>query len=197
MKDIVDRSSQLGVKTKAKKYSEFDDEQKFIGFVWNGQTKTVRLPLGKRDKRIAQISPFLVPGATFTFHNAMVLAGRLNHTTYVVPQLWCHLQSVYQWQKEWVNTSASRPAPPEMQEDLKQWTEMLNAYKLIPDPDPTDVGWVGDASTSYGVGVLIGKRWGKFHLTKPPPQTQTGNIVAWLETIAVRMGLLMLVSLLL
>ena len=81
MKDIVDRFSQLGIKTNAKKYSEFGNEQKFIGPVWNGQIKTVRLLAGRKDKRIEQISQFLVPGATFTYHDTMVLAGRLNHAT--------------------------------------------------------------------------------------------------------------------
>jgi hypothetical protein len=144
------------VKTNKKKYLEFGDEQKFIGFVWNRHTKTVRLPLGQTEEQIKQISRFLAPGATFTYSDAMVLAGRLNHAMYVLPQLRCHLRSIYQWQKEWVNTSATRPAPQEMQEDLQQWTDTLweyKAHRLIPDPDPTDVGWVGDASTSYGVGV--------------------------------------------
>jgi hypothetical protein len=128
MKDVVERSSQLGVKTNTKKYSEFCDEQKFIGFIWNGRTRTVRLPLGEKDEQIKQISRFLVPGVNFTYHNAMVLAGRLNHASYVLPQLRCHLRSVYQWQKEWVNTSASRPASIEMQEELQKWSETLNRY---------------------------------------------------------------------
>ncbi|KNE95735.1 hypothetical protein PSTG_10952 [Puccinia striiformis f. sp. tritici PST-78] len=36
MADIVHRSLQLGVKTNKKKYSEFTNKQKFIGFLWDG-----------------------------------------------------------------------------------------------------------------------------------------------------------------
>jgi hypothetical protein len=41
MEDVVKRLARLGVKTNVKKYSEFDNKQKFIGFVWNGLTRTV------------------------------------------------------------------------------------------------------------------------------------------------------------
>jgi hypothetical protein len=85
-----------------------------------------------------------------------------------------------------------------MRNNLEQWTRTLRNYKalqLIPDPDPTDVGWVSNTTTGYGVGVIIGKRWRCFRLDKTPPQEKTGNIVAWLETIAIRLGLIMLLKL--
>lgn len=44
MSDIVARSTTLGVQTNAEKLSNFQHEQKFIGFIWNGMNKTVRLP---------------------------------------------------------------------------------------------------------------------------------------------------------
>lgn len=44
MIDIVKRSKALGVQTNEEKLSKFQHEQKFIGFVWNGMNKTVRLP---------------------------------------------------------------------------------------------------------------------------------------------------------
>ncbi|KNF05816.1 hypothetical protein PSTG_01213 [Puccinia striiformis f. sp. tritici PST-78] len=61
------------------------------------------------------------------------------------------------------------------------------------NPDPTDMGWVGDASTSYGIGILIGQRWAQFQLKEgwndgPKPK----RAIAWLETVAVRLGLIAL-----
>jgi hypothetical protein len=56
------------------------------------------------------------------------------------------------------------------------------------------MGWVGDTSTSYGIGVIVGQRWARFHLQKNPPEHRTGNIVAWLETVAARLCLLLMLS---
>ncbi|PLW50448.1 hypothetical protein PCASD_01464 [Puccinia coronata f. sp. avenae] len=99
---------------------------------------------------------------------------------------------------EWINYAALRTVPEEMIEDLRWWDQSsasFNNTKLIPDPDPTDVGRYGDASTGYGLGVLIGKHWSQFqiHPSKPPPDPRCRNI-AWLETVAVRLGLLTLIK---
>jgi hypothetical protein len=175
MDEIVARLASLGVKTNDKKYSEFGNKQKFIGFVWDGIERTVGLPPGKKEERLQQIRKFLVPGAQFTYKEALTLAGRLNHVTYLLPQLRCYLRSIYQWQKEWQHHSAKQPVSIEMREDLKWWTTALENYdstKLIPYPDPTDVGWVGDVLTSYGIGVIVGQRWARFRLKHNPPRAQ-------------------------
>jgi hypothetical protein len=75
MEDIITRSTELGVKTNAKKYSNFSPQQKFIGFVWDGEKKTVGLPPGRAEGRLERIRAFLVPRATFSFKKAMVIAG--------------------------------------------------------------------------------------------------------------------------
>ncbi|POW19001.1 hypothetical protein PSHT_05135 [Puccinia striiformis] len=197
MANIVQRLLQLGVKTNEKKYSEFTNKQNFIGFLWDGTNQTVELPPGKREERIKQIEAFLIPGEKFSINDAMVIAGRLNHVTYILPQLRCYIHSTYQWQREWYNPSARRSITEEMRADLSQWKFTLEHFlptRLIPDPCPTDVGWVGDASTSYGIGVLVGSRWARFRLTRDPPQDQPGNWIAWLETVAIWLGLLMLLD---
>jgi hypothetical protein len=127
----------------------------------------------------------------------MTLAGRLNHVAYILPQLRSYLRSTYQWQKEWHNHLVLRPISDKMKEDLDWWRTALETYtptRLIPDPDLTDVGWVGDASTSYGIGVIIGKKWVRFRLLVDPQHLATGNPIAWLKTVAVRLGLLMLIQ---
>ena len=193
----MSRSKWLGVKTNEKKYSEFDSTQKFIGFVWNGVEKTVGLPPGKKDERMRQISPFLDRNAKFNVHDVMVLAGRLNHLTFVLPQLRCYLRSIYRWQMSWQNPAATRETPDDMKEDLTSWLEALDKYKamdLIPDADPTDVGWVGDASTSFGIGVIIGKKWAQFRINREQELSERSRSIAWLETAAIRIGLISLIS---
>lgn len=58
---------------------------------------------------------------------------------------------------------ARQVLPTDARKDLEEWKWILSIFertRLINFSDPVDVGWVGDASTSYGVGVMIGgKEW--------------------------------------
>jgi hypothetical protein len=63
----------------------------------------------------------------------------------------------------------------------------------MPNPAPTEIGWVGDASTSFGIGILIGNRWSQFqqrNIFEDPNQEETW--VSRLKTIAIRLGIGML-----
>ncbi|KNE97614.1 hypothetical protein PSTG_09163 [Puccinia striiformis f. sp. tritici PST-78] len=190
---IVQRSNTLGVKTNPKKISPFQEEQKYIGFVWNATKKTVRLPDDKKLQRIQQLKTFLDPSKSFNFNE---VAGRLNHVSYLLPQLRCYINSLYRWLNSWMNRGHPLPVPPDARIDLEYWLKTLLFFKdtrMIQNPDPTEIGWVGDASTGFGIGILIGSKWAQFQLTKewdegPHPKRD----INWLETIAVRLGLLVL-----
>ncbi|PLW50477.1 hypothetical protein PCASD_01463 [Puccinia coronata f. sp. avenae] len=80
MSAVVERSAELGVKTNDKKYSDFLGKQKFIGFLWDGEHRTVTLPRGKKEAQHKQIQKFLVPVAQFSFKDAQVLSGRCGTT---------------------------------------------------------------------------------------------------------------------
>jgi hypothetical protein len=165
MNDIATRAIELGILTKATKYKPFEDKQKFIGFIWNGVNKTVRLPDDKLAERIRQIEEFFQIGSMFSYNNIEIIVGRLNHVSYVVPQLRCYLCSLYCMLKSWVNTSATRCIDENTLSDLKCWHSTLmsfNPLRMIPSAEPTDVGWYGDASTSFGIGILINGRWGQW-----------------------------------
>ncbi|EHS63534.1 uncharacterized protein PGTG_22805 [Puccinia graminis f. sp. tritici CRL 75-36-700-3] len=199
MEQIVSRSETLGVKTNSTKYSPFKEEQKYIGFIWNAPRKTVRLPDDKKFQRIQQIKEFLIPDAEFSFKQVEVMAGRLNHVSYLLPQLRCYLNSLYRWMNAWVYRSKALPVPADARRDLEEWLTTMLSFKetrMIRNPDPTEIGWMGDASTSYGIGVTIGRYWAQFQLTKqwdkgPEPRRD----IAWLETVAIRLGLIALTQL--
>jgi hypothetical protein len=55
MTDIVQHSTELGLRTNKKKYAEFAATQKFIGFIWDGINKTATLSEGKAAERISQL----------------------------------------------------------------------------------------------------------------------------------------------
>jgi hypothetical protein len=195
MADITARSVKLGVATSLAKCTEFAEEKKFIGFIRNGIEKTVRLPEKKLTDRLNQIKVFLVENSEFRFNDAEVLAGRLNHVSFLLPQLRCYIRSVYRWMNEWKKRWATRQIPEDVKEDLNFWVSTLENYqktRLFPVEDPVEINWVGDASTSFGIGVLIGNRWGQLRLKETWRNAVPERTIAWLETVAIRVGLLML-----
>jgi hypothetical protein len=60
--------------------------------------------------------------------------------------------------------------------------------------DPTEIKWVGDASTSFRLGVLIGTRWAQLRLKERWADAEPKKNIAWLETVAIRVGNLMLLT---
>lgn len=198
MSDIVARSKILGVQTNAEKLSSFQHEQKFIGFVWNGMNKTVRLPLSKLEERKLQVDAVL-GGDTFSFNEIEIFVGRLNHVSYLLPQLKCYLCGLYRMKKDWHYKIARRRINDDVREDLEFWKSTLASFKhlrLIASPEPMEIAWVGDASTSYGLGILIGKRWTQFRMTPAWKEADDDHRhINYLETVAIRIGLLMVLQL--
>lgn len=198
MKDIVARSQELGVLTNEKKCSNFQHEQKFIGFVWNGFNKTVRLAEDKLLIRITQTQEFLRPSASWNYHQVEVFIGRLSHVSYLLPQLKCYLCSLYGWKARWVHRQAKQRLPEDVYEDVSFWLVTLQNFRnlrLIPLPEPIDIRWVGDAS-DWGIGVLVGKKWSQFQaITGWRTSGKSKRTIAWLETVAIQIGLLMIIQL--
>ncbi|KNE91345.1 hypothetical protein PSTG_15274 [Puccinia striiformis f. sp. tritici PST-78] len=195
MTEVVEKSTALGVITNNTKCSAFKEEQKFIGFVWNGIEKTVKLPEGKLEQRLAQIEVFLDVRKKFSYEEVEILAGRLNHVAYLLPHLQCHLNSLYRWLMSWMFRRAKQWTPMDVLLDLEMWKLSLTNFeptRIINWGPPTDIQWVGDASTSFGIGILVGKKWAQFKLLAPG---NTPGRITLLETIAIRLGLLMVLKL--
>lgn len=137
-------------------------KEKYLGFIWNGENKTVRLPEEKILLRIDQIKEYAHEKKQ-SFKNTEVLVGRLNHITFVIPD--------------------------EVREDLEIWLKTLteaNPIRIIPKPETRNVGWVGDASTSFGIGVIIGRKWSQFKLKdgwRSPEPNGDRQGIAWAEKI--------------
>lgn len=107
-----------------------------------------------------------------------------------------HLRSLYKWLKEWVNKLALRKTPEYVRVDLEEWQRCLLTFDsraLIPSTIAEEIGWVGDASSSFGIGILIKKSWACFELVKGWQEldlSEGKRSIAWAETVAIRLGLL-------
>lgn len=99
IQDIVSLSDEMGVASNHGKVNEFANKQRYIGFIWNVEERTARLPEDKFEERHQQVNKFLVKGMSFTLEEVESLVGRLANTTYIVPTLRCCMPSFYRWQK--------------------------------------------------------------------------------------------------
>lgn len=198
LSDITCISSSLGVETNPIKNHEFNFEQQYVGFIWNTRDHTVRLPVEKLSERKKLIKDLLVQESSWAYHTIESAIGKMVHTVYLVPHMRAYMRSLYRWLKDWTNKAARRRTPENVQSDLKEWEQCLDTFDsrpLIPSPTAVDVAWVGDASSSFGIGVLVGRHWACFELAK---DWQTKNLVddkrsiAWAKTVAIRLGLLVL-----
>lgn len=195
MLQIVEASEYLGVKTNATKYAEFATEQRFIGFLWNAQDKTVSLPINKLEQRRSELDNFMRT-LSFSKNEVECFNGKLSHLTLILPQLKAYLVENFKWVATW-RSPGKRTMPTQVREDMNFWRTCLTTLKptrLIPDCIVRNVGWVGDASSSYGIGIILGKRWAQFAWLPgwSSPEGQPKRTIAWAETVAIRLGLLML-----
>ena len=80
--------------------------------------------------------------------------------------------------------------------DLKWWLEMLSNpgfyCKLLPRSPCQDMGLFVDASTSWGIGIIVAGKWTAFMLHRD--WKVGGQDICWLETVAVEILLYILES---
>lgn len=193
MLELVKASELLGVKTNSTKYSEFSDQQSFIGFQWNISRRTVGLSAEKLLKRRIELDAFWTK-LTWKKNELERMNGKLNHLTLILPQMKPYLTANFRWLASWSQPS-SRKAPEDVLQDMAFWRQTLTTLaptRLIPDQVEWNLGWVGDASSEFGIGVIIGKRWAQFQWlpgwNNPPNGPR--RTIAWAETVAVRLGLI-------
>lgn len=194
MMEIVHAITELGVKTNSTKYSEFAAEQSFIGFLWNVKNKTVGIPSTKLLKRRNELDEFWVK-SSWRKNEVEKINGKLNHLTLILPQLKPYLTANFWWLARW-SKPVSMKAPHKVLEDMSFWRKTLTTLcptRLIPDTVVWNIGWVGDASTEYGIGILIGKQWAQFRWLDgwDSPLDMPRRSISCAKTVAVRLGLLM------
>lgn len=194
MLDLVKASEKLGVKTNSTKYSEFKDKQAFIGFIWNVKQKTVGLSIDKLLKRRNEVDTFWSK-LSWSKNELEKMNGKLNHLTLILPQMKPYLTANFRWLAGWTRPVKMK-APEDVLNDMAFWRQTLTTLKptrLIPDTIEWNIGWVGDASTDFGIGIIIGRYWSQFKWLDgwKTPTDGPRRSIAWAETVAVRLGLMM------
>ena len=162
----------------------------FIGFRWHLPDKLVSLPEEKRQKFHNRVRIFLdnFTGRRCSLLDVQKIHGSLCHIAFVYTQGRSRLPSLSNFIASFMGNEFTHRYPPQsMMTDLKWWLHILvdpNFYrKLLPRNPSQDMGIFVDASTSWGIGIVIAGKWTAFRLHEK--WKVEGRDICWLETVAV------------
>jgi hypothetical protein len=191
--DFINLTADVGVPWSLEKLRPLASVQRYIGFDWDLEAKSVSLPSHKLDMLREKLCQWLVPKAHFKAKEAASLHGKLVHVSCIFPLIRPFLPSVARFANGFRSARASLIPPPAVRADIK-WIALVleqvpNSIPLCTG-EPIDLDWWGDASTSFGVGITIGSFWGVW---KWAPGVIVGPRqrfdIGWAEAIAVELAL--------
>lgn len=167
--------------------------QRFIGFDWDLQRRTVALPLEKLHKTQELVKLWLMEGHSANMKEAASLHGKLVHVGCIFPLIRPFLRSISAFTANFASPKAKLTLPRSMGADLS-WIQFLLAS--LPNERPlassalVDIQWWGDASSSFGIGIAIGHYWAVWRWApgfKVGPKQAFD--IGWAEAVAVELGL--------
>jgi hypothetical protein len=161
----------------------------YIGFRWDIPQRSVALPPIKRLKFLERVRIFL---DRFSGHRCQLIDvdrihGSLCHVAFVYLEGRSRLPSLSNFSATFKGNEYIRRYPPaSVISDLRWWQNALLqedvSRKLLSRGPIKDLGIFVDASTSWGIGIIIDGHWAAFKLAdnwKSP-----GQDICWLETVA-------------
>ncbi len=191
--DFINITANLGVPWSPAKTRPLAHCQRYIGFDWNLLLYSVSLPDDKLRAIQDLVSTWLEPNARFSSKNAASLHGKLVHVSAIFRLIRPFLRSIAYFATRFTSPRARLFPPKSVVADLK-WVRTLISESPNTRPlaafTPYDLGWWGDASTSFGVGVVVGKFWAAWqwaaHVKIGPGKDFD---IGWGEAVAVELGL--------
>jgi hypothetical protein len=191
--DFIALTAWIGVPWSLKKTRLFAAIQRYIGFDWNLQARTVSLPQEKLTDTLGLLESWLIPTSTFSSRDAARLHGKLVHISCIFHLIRPFLRGVSDFTSSFTSPRARLHVPSSVAADLS-WVQFLLQYmpNEIPlhSPEPLDLQWRGDASTSFGIGVIVSGHWA---IWKWAPNFCVGpnqeHDIGWAEAVAVELGL--------
>lgn len=192
---MIDLIAFLGVPWHPNKGNEFFVFiTKFIGFLWDIENKRVSLPEDKHIKYLHQLDIFITNfkrrPAPLTLIES--IHGILCHLAFLHPDGRSHLPPISNFMTKYHgnrNDSYVLHPPNSMISELIWWHAKLmdpHHYRQLRLRAPLhDYKIYVDASTDWGIGILIGGCWAAFKLKED--WKIPGRDICWLETVAIEL----------
>ena len=192
--DIYDLATRLGWPWKDSKTRPFAPEFKYLGFIWDLANKTVQIPFSKKVRYLSKLEPWVV-GQKFSRKEAESVLGTLVHCSLAVPNGRSRLPSISRFTTSFNYLSspfARRTPNPSVLSDINWWRTQLSdvfcGSTLSKPPVTNSIEFWVDASSSWGIGIILGDEWDAWKLQ--PGWDKGGRNIGWAEIIAIELGLL-------
>ncbi|PSR81116.1 hypothetical protein PHLCEN_2v6451 [Hermanssonia centrifuga] len=193
--EFIELTARLGVPWGKDKTRPLATRQRYIGFIWDLASKLVCLPQEKLTSILQLLETWLKSPSSFSAAEAAHLHGKLIHISCIFPLVRPFLPSISQFARLFRSPRSKLHPPAAVQADLtwvRYLVEKLPNEMPLSSPEPLDINWWGDASTSFGVGVIVGEFWGVWQwaqgFTVGPHRDFD---IGWAEAVAVELGLQM------
>jgi hypothetical protein len=158
----------------------------YVGFDWDLAVRSVALPEWKRIKYTKQVTLFFASLKSM-LDACRKLLGTLQHITFVFTLGRSFLPALTRYITSFNNHRfATRSIPRDVRRDMEWWKHALSnkslSRSILPRTSMDHDIWV-DASTSWGVGLLVKGKWAAWKLADG--WNGGGRDIGWAETIAV------------
>lgn len=186
MEDIDDLSQKLGIPWERDKDQPFSSKVTYIGFDWDLKEKTVALSEKKKRKYLEVVKEWQ-RCRTHDLQEAQKLHGKLLHACLVITRGKAYLRSIEAFIAIFHDKPFLKRTPPKnLYKDLQWWREVLGAsttpQRQLPGLRPVaDIGAFSDASSTIGIGIVVGERWRAWRLL-PGWRTEERDI-GWAEAV--------------
>jgi hypothetical protein len=174
------------------KGQDFSSSFTYLGFLWDIAQKTVTLHDDKRKKFLDRVDLFI---ATFSGHrcqirDVMKIHGSLCHIAYIYPDGRNRLPSLSNFICSFEgNDYTCRFPPKSLISDLQWWQTTLSRGRTLrhlhPRGDLINLNLFVDASSSWGIGIIFGKKWDAWRTT--PRWKGPCRDIGWLEGVALEL----------
>jgi hypothetical protein len=195
---IWDIADKLGWPWAPAKFVDFATTFMYIGFLWDLSAKVVQLPEKKKLKYLTCISTW-TPGSAHTLKETENIIGTLNHVCLVVPEGRSRLVSLYRFRggfKANHPSGVTHKLTPAAGTDIAWWRQRLNdvfvGLQIIRPPPPLDNLVFVDASTGWGIGLVIDGKWLAWQFQDG--WHTDGREIGWAEMVAVELAVRTLIT---
>lgn len=195
---IFDVASRLGLPWSAHKFHDFADSFTYLGFLWNIPQRTVQIPDSKKTKFSNRCQQWLTQPKQ-SLRSAQILLGSLNHCCLVLRSARTRLFHLRSFVSRFPPKSSpflSFAIPSNLRSDILWWQESLNkpffGCSVATPPPPLPLRIFVDASTSWGIGILINDKWAAWQFL--PDTFSAARSIGWAEMVAVELAVSLLCS---
>ncbi|CDO71596.1 hypothetical protein BN946_scf184911.g66 [Trametes cinnabarina] len=201
--DIFDLGERLGLPWHKDKWKPHAFTGEYLGFAWHIPNRTVSLPDRKRMKYWKRVVDALETvkerSRRIDLVTTQKVSGSLAHATFVYPRGRTYLTGLYTFIASFTNEYTPRYPPKSVIADLKWWQNLLarpGELRTLAARGPAqDLDLWVDASTSWGIGMVVGDSWDAWRWkVEKAKWNKHSRDIGWAEMVAIELLLRRLVE---